>query len=89
MAEVVVRNWGVLIALIGAMLIYGAFNVSVRPLVLAVATAGKLTFRALVLTIGQQFLSYQAGVAVASDVLQVVLFIGYLIAGRKAARVAG
>ena len=26
LAEIVVRNWGALIALIGAMLIYGAFN---------------------------------------------------------------
>jgi hypothetical protein len=87
-AQVVVRNWGILITLIGAMLIYGAFNVAVRPLVLSVAAVSKLTFIALVLTIGPQFLSYQAGIAVASDILQVVLFIGYLIAGRSLARVA-
>lgn len=33
-AEIVVRNWGVLIGLMGVMLIYGAFNVAARPLVL-------------------------------------------------------
>ena len=85
-AEIVVRNWGVLIALMGVMLVYGAFNVTVRPLVLMVAGISKLTFIALVLTIGQQFLSYQAGVAVVSDIVQVVLFAGYLIADRKPVR---
>jgi len=85
-AEIVVRNWGVLIALMGVMLVYGAFNVTVRPLVLMVAGISKLTFIALVLTIGQQFLSYQAGVAVVSDIVQVVLFAGYLIADRKLVR---
>lgn len=82
-ADVVVRNWGMLIALVGAMLIYGAYRVTARPLVLAVAGISKLTFIALVLTIGQQFLGYQAGIAVVSDVLQVALFAGYLIATRK------
>jgi len=38
-AEVVVRNWGVLITLIGAMLIYGAYHAPVRALVIAVAGA--------------------------------------------------
>ena len=87
-ADVVVRNWGMLIALVGAMLIYGAYRVTARPLVLAVAGISKLTFIALVLTIGQQFLGYQAGIAVVSDVLQVALFAGYLIATRKPIRAA-
>ena len=37
LAEIVVRNWGALIALVGAMLIYGAFNPATRPLVLTIA----------------------------------------------------
>ena len=36
-ADIVVRNWGALIALVGGMLIYGAFNPPVRTLVLTVA----------------------------------------------------
>jgi hypothetical protein len=87
-AEIVVRNWAVLITLLGAMLIYGAFNVPVRPLVLIAAGLSKLTFIGLILTIGQQFLSYQAGIAVVSDIAQVMLFIGCLVAGRSLARVA-
>lgn len=78
-AEVVVRNWSVLITLMGAMLIYGAFNIAVRPLVLIVAGLSKVTFIALILTIGQPFLAYQAGVAVVSDVIQVALFVAYLL----------
>lgn len=78
-ADVVVRNWGVLIALMGAMLIYGAFNVSVRPLVLTVAGLSKVTFIALILAIGRPFLSHQAGIAVVSDVIQVSLFAAYLL----------
>ena len=38
-ADIVVRNWGALIALVGAMLIYGARKPSVRPLALTVAGA--------------------------------------------------
>ena len=85
-AEIVVRNWGVLIFLIGAMLIYAAFHTAVRPLVLTVAGLSKVTFIALVLAAGRPFLSHQAGVAVVSDVIQVTLFLGYLLVAPKAAR---
>jgi hypothetical protein len=79
-AEIVVRNWGVLITLMGAMLIYGAFNPAVRPLVLTVAGLSKVGFIALILAFGRPFLvDGQAGVAVASDVVQIVLFTAYLI----------
>ena len=83
-AEIVVRNWGMLIGLVGAMLIYGAFNVPARSLVLAIAGVSKLTFIALILTIGTRYLGYQAGVAVVSDILQVALFVGYLILAPRA-----
>jgi len=83
-AEIVVRNWGVLIGLIGAMLIYGAFNVQVRPLVLIVAGLSKMTFIALILSVGRQFLNNQAGIAVVSDVMQISLFLGYLLSAPRA-----
>ena|SRR5688572_33246025 len=79
LAEIVVRNWGALIALIGAMLIYGAFNVQTRPLILIVAGLSKLTFIGLVLTYGTQYLGHQAGVAIVVDLVMVMLFIVYLI----------
>jgi len=82
-AEVVVRNWGVLIGLMGAMLVYGAFNATARPLVLIVAGLSKIVFIALILTAGRQFLSHQAGVAVVSDIIQVALFAAFLLATRS------
>ena len=82
-AEIVVRNWGALIALVGAMLIYGAFNPPVRPLVLAVAGLSKLIFIGLVLAHGTYYLGHQAGLAIAIDLVMVVLFIGYLIGVRR------
>ena len=82
LAEIVVRNWGVLIALIGGMLIYGAFNPPVRPLVLTVASISKAVFIGLVLTLGQHYLG-RVGLAVAVDLLMIVLFAWYLLAIRQ------
>ncbi len=84
-ADVVVRNWGALIALVGGMLIYGAFKPAVRVLVLTVAALSKATFIGLVLAQGTQFLAYQAGVALAIDGVMVVLFAAYLLAASRAA----
>jgi hypothetical protein len=83
LAEIIVRNWGALIALVGVMLIYGAFNPTTRPLVLTVAGLSKLTFIGLVFAYGTQYLGHQAGVSIAVDLVMVVLFICYLIAVRR------
>lgn len=64
--EIVVRSWGALIGLVGAMLIYGAFHPEVRTLVLTVAALSKAIFVVLLLSHGNHFLSHQAGLAVAS-----------------------
>ncbi len=84
LAAVVVRNWGVLITLVGAMLIYGAYHAPVRRLVLAVAGVSKLTFIVLVLWQGSRYLGQQAGIAIAVDALWIVLFTSYLLATRRA-----
>jgi hypothetical protein len=81
LAEIVVRNWGALIGLIGGMLIYGAFNPPVRPLVLVVAGISKVVFIGLVLTFGQDYLA-QVGIAVAVDSVMILLFAWYLVAAR-------
>lgn len=82
-AEIVVRNWGALIALVGAMLIYGAYHPPSRPLVLTVAVISKLIFISLVLLYGRQYLGHQAGVAVVVDSVMVMLFIAYLLNARR------
>ena len=84
-AEIVVRNWGMLITLMGAMLIYGAFNPPVRSFALIIAGISKLVFIALVLSQGARFLGHQAGVAIAIDLLWLIVFVCYLFAQRTPA----
>jgi hypothetical protein len=81
-ADIVVRNWGALIALVGAMLIFGAFDRPSRPLILVVAGVSKLVFIGLVISHGAKYLSQQAGVAVAVDLVMVCLFFAYLAGSR-------
>ena len=84
LADLVVRNWGTLIFLVGAMLIFGAFNEAVRPLVLVVAAASKIVFIALVLANGSRYLQTQAGLSIAVDSVMVVVFLAYLVTRRPA-----
>lgn len=82
LAEIIVRNWGALITLVGVMQIYGAFNPPLRRFVLVIACVSKLTFISLVLIYGRQYLG-QAGLAIAIDSVMVILFIIYMICDRE------
>jgi hypothetical protein len=82
-AEVVVRNWGALIGIVGGMLIYGAFRPASRRLILTIAGLGKLVFIGLVLAQGDRFLSHQAATAVWVDLVMVALFSAHLIAAPR------
>ena len=82
-AQIVVRNWGILVGLMGLLLIYGAFNEQTRRVALVVAGSSKVAFIALVLSIGQQFLQFQVGVAIAIDAVMVTLFALYLVSTRQ------
>jgi hypothetical protein len=82
-AAIVVRNWGALITLVGLMLIYGAFRPAVRPLVLTVAGASKLTFIGLVLAYGRQILGSGVAIAIATDLVMVMLFAWWLVATKS------
>lgn len=77
LAELVVRSWGTLVALVGAMLVYGAYHPAQRALVLLVAGTSKLVFVSLVLAQGSRYLG-SAGPAVVVDALWVVVFAAYL-----------
>ena len=81
LAEIIVRNWGVLVGLMGAMLIYGAYHPNVRPLVLIVAGVSKLVFIGLVLLFGRQYFA-KAGLAIGIDLVTVGLFIAYWLRTR-------
>jgi hypothetical protein len=80
LARMIVRNWGALIAMVGAMLIYGAFKPAARGMALSVAGASKVVFIALVLSEGNRFLGQQVAVAVAVDAIMVLLFLAYAFA---------
>ena len=85
LAELIVRNWGFLIGLVGLMLIYGAFVPPARRLVLSVATISKIWFVALLLTVGSDYLNQPIRVAVIVDSLEVLLFAAYVfVTGRQA-----
>jgi uncharacterized membrane protein YtjA (UPF0391 family) len=83
LAELVVRNWAILIALVGLALIYGAFRPEARTIVLWIATLSKLAFIGLVLAYG--FASTSAGISIAIDAVFVVLFLVYLALGQTRA----
>jgi hypothetical protein len=79
LAEIIVRNWGILVTLIGCMLIYGAFTPAVRAFALVVAGTSKLLFGGLVLAHGGRYLGQPAALAVAIDLVWVALFAWYLV----------
>ena len=81
-AEIVVRNWGALIGLMGLLLLYGAWHEPARAMVLLVVGTSKLVFIMLVLWLGQPLLQFQVGVAIVVDAVLVLLFAAALVAGR-------
>ncbi len=83
LAEIIVRNWGALLTLVGALQVYGAFNSISRLLIVIVSSISKLVFVTLVLVYGRSFLGYQAGTAITIDLIIVILFVCYLISDRK------
>lgn len=81
LAEIIVRNWGLLIGLVGLMLIYGGWTSSHQEPILVVAGASKLAFIGLVLSFGRRFLGPSLMVPIALDAVFVLLFAIILIAG--------
>jgi hypothetical protein len=82
LAEIIVRNWSVLITLIGGALLYGAFSPPARPLALTIASLSKLIFILLVLSQGTRYLTQQATIVIVIDAIWVVLFGSYLFGAR-------
>ena len=83
-ASIVVPNWGVLIGLMGALLLYGAFHPPSRKLALVVAGASKVAFVGLILAQGDRYLG-TLGAAVIIDSVMIVLFTVYIVFGKPTA----
>jgi hypothetical protein len=84
LAEIVVRIWGSLITLVGAMLIYGAFNPKQRPLILTIAGLSKLIFVGLLVLLGSQHLP-KTIVPITLDGIAVILYAICLLGARREA----
>ncbi len=82
-ANIIVRNWAALITLIGAMLIYGAFEPKVRRFALLIASISKIIFIILVLFFGKSYLGFDIGTAIIFDSVMVILFAAYLLLTTK------
>ncbi len=76
--EIIVRNWAILITMVGGLVIYGAFNPASRPLVLVFAGISKVIFLGLVFTYGKNIFEHQIGIGVVADLLILAVFAAYL-----------
>jgi hypothetical protein len=81
-ANIVVRNWGALIALIGLMLVYAAFHPASRKLVAVVAASSKLIWCGLVVVLGSQFLS-KAGIVIGFDLVVATILLLHVFASES------
>jgi len=77
--QMVARNWGVLIGMVGLLLIYGAFKPTARRIAVLFATISKLAFIALAVIYLGPIPAGQLGVSVVFDIATVVLFAIYLL----------
>jgi len=81
LAQIVVRNWGLLIGVVGLMLIYAAVQPTLRRFVIVVATVTKLAFISLILIYGQAYLA-KALASIVFDAAIIILFALYLMSER-------
>jgi hypothetical protein len=78
LVDLVVRGWGFLIALVGAMLLWAAFHPETRTLAVGVAIASKLFYIAALLAHRERFLKGFAAVTAGVDVIMVGLMAAWL-----------
>ena len=79
LVDLVVRGWGFLIALVGAMLLWAAFHPETRTLVAGVAIASKLFYIGALLAHRKRFLKGFAAVTAGVDGGMVVLLAAWLV----------
>lgn len=78
LAQVVVRSWGFLIFLVGALLIYAAYKPVYRNLALVFTSISKIVFIALIVIFGTQYIDKSA-VTIVLDSVLVLIFLSYLV----------
>ena len=84
LADLIVRSWGLLVFLMGALLIYGAFNEPSRRLCIIAVGASKIGFVLLIIMFGKQYVE-TLWITVLFDSMAVIVLGVYLFAGSKKA----
>ena len=85
LGEMLTRNWAKGVFLFGVMLIWGAFAMSVRKFALTIVGISKLGFVAMVVSLGEPYLS-KAIVPVVLDSALALYYAAYLFATRVPAK---
>ncbi|MGB2566524.1 MAG: hypothetical protein ACPIB1_08760 [Porticoccaceae bacterium] len=82
LASLVVRSWGFLVSIMGALLIYGAFNEDSRMLCAITAGVSKVGFLLLILIFGINYID-TLWVTVAFDSIVVLVLFTYIVSAKK------
>ena len=83
LVDLMVRGWGFLIALVGAMMLWAAFHPETRTLAVGAAIASKLFYIGALVAHRKRFLKGFAAVTAGVDVLMVVLLAAWLAAASR------
>ncbi len=89
LAEIVVRNWGALVGMVGVLLIYGAFRPHNRPIILVFAGVSKTVFIMLVLVYGRVLPGTMMYLVIAIDFVMTVVSALYLMQLRARSKQLG
>ena len=84
LANLVVRSWGFLVSIMGALLIYGAFNEGSRLLCIITAGISKIGFLLLILIFGATYID-KLMVTVVFDSIVVLILATYVISSKRTA----
>jgi hypothetical protein len=82
LANLVVRSWGFLVSIMGALLIYGAFNEDARMLCAITTCISKMGFLLLILIFGADYID-TLWVTVLFDSLVVSILAAYILSSKR------
>jgi len=82
LAEIVVRNWSLLVGMVGLLLIYGGLKPMYRSPILTLAIISKSAFICLNLIYAGDMLNTMLYVAMGFDAVVIALFLSYLLTAK-------
>ena len=86
LADLVVRSWGFLVSMMGALLIYGAFDEHSRMLCVITAGLSKISFLVLILMFATDYIA-TLWVSVVFDSIVVLILALYVVSAKSTARI--